>query len=235
MSGVQVRSVPRWVVTAVGLGVLAAAAVWLWLPRSLVEQWWRSLPHFGQGIQAWMAANWLSFGMGQVLVASTGVLPASFIAVMAGASFGLVKGTLISAAATMFGGWLAFRLSRGMLRGFIARHIERYSSMVRLNEGMAREGWRFVMLLRVSPVMPFAVTSYALGLTRIADRDFLLGTIASLPALVGYVAIGALGKQGVTMAEGHASLAHWGALAIGMALLVYALKRVRKAMQHYAA
>ena len=181
-----------------------------------------------------MVANWLTFGLGQVLVATSGILPASFIAVMAGASFGMFWGTLISATATMLGGWVAFRLSRTVLRGFILRRVERYSAITRLNKGMEREGWRFVMLLRVSPVMPFAITSYALGMTRIAERDFLLGTIASLPALIGYVAIGALGKQGLLLADGHVSLWHWVPLAIGFAVVVYALKRVGRAMQHFA-
>ena len=41
--------------------------------------------------------------------------------------------------------------------------------------------------------MPFSVTSYALGFSRILLRDYVLGTLASLPPLLGYVVIGALG------------------------------------------
>jgi len=212
---------------ALGAGV-ARASVARALPLAGAAPW-------GQALQAWMAANWISFGLGQMLVAVSGVLPASFIAVMAGASFGLVKGTLISATATMLGGWVAFRLSRGVLRGFVERHIGHRAAMARLNQGMAQEGWRFVMLLRVSPIMPFAVTSYALGLTSIAQRDFLLGTLATLPALIGYVALGALGQQGLVMAQGGTSLLRWGILLVGVLLLVYALGRVRRAMEKLAA
>lgn len=196
---------------------------------------WRWLPHASQTLQMWMATNWLTFGLGQVLVAISGVLPASFIAVMAGVSFGLVKGTAISATTTMLGGWIAFRLSRGILHDFVQRRFGQRASMARLNAGMAREGWRLVMLLRVSPIMPFAATSYALGLTKIHERDFLLGTLATLPALVGYVALGALGKQALVMAQGGTSLLHWATLGAGLALLFYALNRVRRAMADLAA
>jgi len=51
--------------------------------------------------------------------------------------------------------------------------------------------------LRCSPVMPFAVTSYAFGLTAIAPRAYLAGTLASLPALLGYVILGDLAGTGV--------------------------------------
>ncbi|GAC1484520.1 MAG: hypothetical protein NVS2B11_10200 [Acetobacteraceae bacterium] len=82
-----------------------------------------------------------------------------------------------------------------------------------LDAAMGRDGWRFVCLLRISPVMPFALTSYALGLTTIPGRDYLLGTLASLPALMGYVAVGALARHGVT--GGAMGPLNWVLLAVG--------------------
>jgi uncharacterized membrane protein YdjX (TVP38/TMEM64 family) len=78
--------------------------------------------------------------------------------------------------------------------------------------------------------MPFALTSYGLGLTRISQRDFLMGTMASLPALAGYVALGALGKQGMIMTLTSASPLHWLSLVAGIATVAYALMRVRKVL-----
>jgi uncharacterized membrane protein YdjX (TVP38/TMEM64 family) len=46
--------------------------------------------------------------------------------------------------------------------------------------------------------MPFAATSYTLGFTKIGLRAYLLGTVASLPALLGYVVLGALANAGVS-------------------------------------
>lgn len=51
--------------------------------------------------------------------------------------------------------------------------------------------------MRASPVAPFVATSYLLGLSRVPFRDYLLGTLASLPALLGYVMVGALAARGV--------------------------------------
>lgn len=185
-------------------------------------------------MQAAMATSLLAFGVGQVIVAASGILPASLIAIMAGASFGFVWGLGLSAASTMLGGWLAFLLSRSVLRPLIERLMRRHAAMRRLDRGMTQEGWRLVMLLRVSPVMPFAMTSYGLGLTQISQRDFLLGTLASLPALIGYVAVGVMGRKGLSLADGQGSGWHWLLMLGGIAIVFYALSRLRRAMESVA-
>lgn len=182
-------------------------------------------------LQAFMASNWIAFGLGQTLVAASGVLPASMIATMAGAMLGFGPGLAISVISTMVGGWLAFSLSRTALRKWIARLLGRNEAFARLDMAVTCEGWRMVMLLRISPVMPFAITSYGIGLTRISHRDFLLGTLASLPALVGFVAIGALGRTGMTMAQDGTTRWHWLLLATGTGVVLYALRRVRRIME----
>lgn len=186
------------------------------------------------GFHGFMAANWFAFGVGQFAVAASGILPAAIVAMMAGASFGLLGGVAISASTTMLGGWAAFLLSRSIMRPWIARWLDRSQRYLRWDEAVGRESWRFVLLLRVSPVMPFAPTSYALGLTRIDQRSYLLGTLASLPALVGYVALGALGKQSLSMATGAARPMHWGLLGVGFLTVIFALIRVRDVLSDVA-
>jgi len=187
----------------------------------------RALGHVGQ---AQMAANWLAFGVGQALIAATGIIPASLIAVMAGASYGLFWGAIISAVSTIVGGWAAFGLGRSMFRGLVERRLRHHPAMARLDQGIVSEGWRFVMLLRVSPVMPFALTSYGLGLTPVSQRDFLLGTLASLPAMLGYVALGAFGRESMLVAGGAGDMMRLATLAVGCAVVFYAFWRIQRAM-----
>jgi uncharacterized membrane protein YdjX (TVP38/TMEM64 family) len=72
------------------------------------------------------------------------------------------------------------------------------------------------------------VTSYGLGLTTIAQRDFLLGTLASLPSMAGYVALGAFGKQSLVLGRTHAGAFEWLLLAVGIATLLWATVRVTR-------
>ena len=58
---------------------------------------------------------------------------------------------------------------------------------------MAREGWKIVALLRLSPVVPFNLLNYAFGVTRVRLRDYVLASWAGmLPGMVLYVYLGSV-------------------------------------------
>ena len=153
-------------------------------------------------------AGWIMFALAQMVVAMAGLIPASLLGIAAGAVYGRWQGFLIASAGTLLGGWCAFKLARSLLRGWVEQRIAGKAGqrLADLDKAVARDGWRFVCLLRISPIMPFAMTSYALGLTAIKARDYLLGTLASLPALAGYVGAGALAQQGLQATSAETSL-----------------------------
>lgn len=196
-------------VGGLALSRLGLGQVSTWLQASV--DWARSAGPMGWGL----------FVLGQMLVAMVGVLPASLLGIASGAVYGIFGGFVLAAVGTMLGGWLAFLLARSLFRPFVERLLARRSPesrLARLDAEVARDGWRFVCLLRISPVMPFAVTSYALGLTEIAPRNYLLGTLASLPALLGYVAVGALARYSVVTADSGAPSGPfgWVLIAVGV-------------------
>jgi uncharacterized membrane protein YdjX (TVP38/TMEM64 family) len=134
--------------------------------------------------------GWPVFLAIQIAVSASGLIPASVIGVVAGLLYGAFVGFLLSAAGTLIGGYIAFQLSRSWMRPFVMKLVSNRPQLARLDEGISREGWQLVCLLRISPTMPFAATSYALGLTRIGLLPYLAGSLASLPALLGYVILG---------------------------------------------
>lgn len=149
----------------------------------------------------------ISFGLMQAGVALIGIVPASMLGIAAGVVYGVGLGFAVSASGTLPGAWLAFRLARSLMRPWIARMLDARPAgrMVGLDEVVRRDGWRLVCLLRVSPVMPFAITSYTLGMTSVRRADYVLGTLAALPALLGYVALGAIGGDGLQSVVGPSS------------------------------
>jgi uncharacterized membrane protein YdjX (TVP38/TMEM64 family) len=153
----------------------------------------------------------------QVGIAVSGFVPGSLIGILAGTVYGVAEGFSLAAFSTMTGGLLAFLFARSVFRPLAARFVAQRAGRLRdFDASLAREGWRIVCLLRMCPIMPFAATSYALGATSVSLRDYLMGTLASLPALLGYVVIGALANAQLVVAAKRAgmieSLLIWGGL-----------------------
>jgi uncharacterized membrane protein YdjX (TVP38/TMEM64 family) len=65
------------------------------------------------------------FAIVQVLVAASGILPASLLGVGAGAIYGLVPGFLVAAGSTLAGALLSFFLSRSLFRATVDRLASR--------------------------------------------------------------------------------------------------------------
>jgi uncharacterized membrane protein YdjX (TVP38/TMEM64 family) len=214
-------------VGVVGLIVLGMVVAWV-SPERLVDATER-LMHVVRGLGIRGA---LAFVILQISVAVSGILPASLLGVAAGAIYGLVPGFLLAAVSTLAGAMLSFFLGRSLFRSTVERLAARRPRLRNLDARIARDGWRLVCLLRVSPIMPFSATSLALSLSAISLHDYAIGTLASLPALCGYVFIGTLADTGLSAWSTGASLIRWVLLGIGgLATLVLVLRFGQIAMK----
>jgi uncharacterized membrane protein YdjX (TVP38/TMEM64 family) len=170
---------------------------------------------------AWLRGMGLAGGLifiaAEFAVTLVGVVPGALLGIAAGAIYGVAFGFCTSAAGILAGALVAFGLSRSMLRPWIARLLGRQGRLARLDALIARDGWRIVALLRISPVMPFSITSYALGFSGVSLRSYVLGTLASLPPLLGYVVIGALGGLSLTARTRGGADIHMVLLGLGAA------------------
>jgi uncharacterized membrane protein YdjX (TVP38/TMEM64 family) len=131
-------------------------------------------------------------------VALSGALPASLVGMAAGAVYGVGLGFVLTAAANLVGAGVAFAFSRSLLRGTVGRWVARHELACRIDAAVARDGWKLVCLLRLSPVMPFSATSYLLGVSSVRGMDYAAGTLASLPPLLGYVFLGSVADAGLS-------------------------------------
>jgi len=179
-------------------------------------------------IAALGATGWITFAGLQIVVSVSGVLPASALGIAAGSIYGLSIGFTLSAASFFAGAVVAFGLSRSVFRPWIQHLMRNRLHLRRVDAAIQRDGWRLACLVRLSPVMPFAATSYMLGLSSISLRDYCIGTLGSMPALFGYVAIGALVGAGVnawTSAEG---VIRYGLIIAGLVATGLATWRIKK-------
>lgn len=152
-------------------------------------------------------------------VAAVAMVPASLLTLGAGAIFGVVAGTAYVFVAAVLGSSIAFLIARYVARSAVERRIQGDDRFAAVDRAIASEGRRIVLLLRLSPVFPFNVLNYALGLSRIGFVDYLIASIGMLPATLMYVYIGSLGSDVAASTgrdAGGRAPAEWALLIIGL-------------------
>lgn len=169
------------------------------------------------------------------------LVPNSFLTVASGALFGLFWGTVYSFIASVLGAGAAFLTSRYLLRDRFGRRLVASSRFQRIDRAICRDGLRVMLLIRLSPVFPFSLLNYALGLSRVRLRDYMLGSISMLPGTALYVYPGMVAGQVIALGAGRAQLQgadHYLTLVAGLlvtALAVVLLTRVaRRALREEA-
>ncbi|MBC7841444.1 MAG: TVP38/TMEM64 family protein [Gemmatimonadaceae bacterium] len=125
-------------------------------------------------------------------VACVAFVPASLLTLAAGALFGIVKGTIFVLAGATLGSLGAFLIARYVARDWVAQRISRDARFAAIDKAIAEQGRRVVFLLRLSPVIPFNVLNYALGLTQVRVVDFLIASLGMIPGTLLYVYTGNL-------------------------------------------
>ncbi|HEX6689950.1 MAG TPA: FAD-dependent oxidoreductase, partial [Burkholderiales bacterium] len=145
-------------------------------------------------MQAWYQAHpWqTAAGFFAVYVAATALsLPgaATLLTLAAGATFGLLWGTVLVSFASSLGATLAFLASRFVLRGWVQ---ERFGAYLRgINEGVAKEGAFYLFTLRLIPAVPFFAINLAMGLTPLrAGTFYWVSQLGMLAGTVVYVNAG---------------------------------------------
>ncbi|UMY19160.1 VTT domain-containing protein [Methylobacterium organophilum] len=186
----KAQSTARFVPAALAFVALASAAVGCLAPE-MVGVVQARITSFAEGAGP---GGWIVLVLLQVTIAASGLLPASLIGVLAGALYGPVLGFALASVGTIAGAWLSFALARHLKPS--PNPLAR-SRIEAIQAALARGGWQAVCLLRLSPVMPFALTSWALGFSGISSAAYLAGTVAAQPALLVFVLIGSAGRVGL--------------------------------------
>ncbi len=137
-------------------------------------------------------------------VAAVAFLPGSVLTLAAGAIFGLVKGTVYTFIAATLGASAAFLVSRHLARGAIERRIAGNPRFAAIDRAVGAQGRKLVFLLRLSPVFPFNLLNYALGLTQVRYVDYLVASLGMIPGTVLYVYYGKLAGDVAALAGGMA-------------------------------
>ena len=125
-------------------------------------------------------------------IATILLIPGSILTLGGGAIFGLVEGSIWVFVAATLGATFAFLIGRYLSRAWVVQKLEAYPKFKSIDAAVAREGFKIVLLTRLSPVFPFNLLNYAFGITQVSIKDYVLGSVGMIPATILYVYIGSL-------------------------------------------
>lgn len=161
----------------------------------------------------------LAFVIGYV-ISTVAFIPGSVLTLAAGAIFGLGPGVVYVMIGATAGSSLAFLLARSVAREAIAQRLEGNPRFAAIDKAVGREGFKIVLLLRLSPVFPFNMLNYGLGLTNVRFIDYVLASIGMLPGSLLYTYSGFVAGDIVRLA-GNAGPergpAYYAVVAVGLA------------------
>ena len=194
------------VVVAVVLLIMVGREAGAYVPR--FAEWVEGLGFWGP----------VAFILGYI-VATVAFIPGSLLTPAAGAIFGIVRGVVYTFVGASIGATLAFLVSRYLARGAIEKRLEGNERFAAIDRAVANEGLKIVTLLRLSPVFPFNLLNYGLGLTQVRLRDYALACFGMLPGTLLYICYGKLAGDVAALAAGaetERGTEYWTVLILGL-------------------
>jgi uncharacterized membrane protein YdjX (TVP38/TMEM64 family) len=171
------------------------------------------------------------------ILATVLFIPGSLLTLGAGVLFGVAWGSVWVSVASTLGATCAFLVGRYFIRDWVGKQIEKYEKFKAIDQAVAVEGWKIVVLTRLSPIFPFNLLNYAFGITQVSLRDYFFASwMGMMPGTIMYVYIGslagnlaALGSQGRTRTP-----VEWGLYGVGLvaaiAVTIYVTRIAKKAL-----
>jgi uncharacterized membrane protein YdjX (TVP38/TMEM64 family) len=170
-------------------------------------------------------------------LATVAFFPGSILTLGAGVVFGVVWGSLYVFVGATLGATAAFLVGRYLARGWVSGKIAGNDNFRAIDEAVGKEGFKIVLLTRLSPVFPFNLLNYAYGVTGVSLRDYVLASVGMIPGTIMYVYIGSLAGSIATLGTGtqptNAGL-QWVIRILGfvatIAVTIYVTRVARKAL-----
>ncbi|KAL8271827.1 hypothetical protein Esti_004217 [Eimeria stiedai] len=125
-------------------------------------------------------------------------MPAEFMHLAAGFIFsriygegaGIVVAFLCSLCGALLSGLCCFMISRHLLYDSLHAWMGGSRLFRAFDSAVEEGGLTFVALIRLSPILPYSLTSYLFGVTALKASDLLLGTFSGTPLILVFNFIG---------------------------------------------
>lgn len=203
--GTKTSGALKWVL--LGGGLLGLFVLGLLLP---VRDWIESSRSAFQNLGIAGAALFIA----AYAIAAVLMVPGSILTLAAGMIFGLAGGFAVALLGATLGANLAFLVARYVARKPLQAKLETHPKFHAVDQAVEELRYKIVLLLRLSPLVPFNIQNYLFGLTRVKFFEYAWASLVGMaPGTFLYVYLGSTGAQA---AEG-AGPEKWILWGIGLA------------------
>ena len=147
------------------------------------------------------------------------LVPGSVLTLLGGFLFGIVEGVLLVSLSSVAGASFAFLIGRYFARDWVESRTHKIEGWKQFDRAISSRGFYIVLMTRLSPIFPFNLLNYILGLTMIRFRDYVLASwLGMAPATLLYVYFGsiALSLTDLFVGESTENIWQYGLMAIGL-------------------
>ena len=100
---------------------------------------------------------------------------------------GIFIATVIVWIGATIGAASAFILGRFVLREKVASYKQKYEKFNIIDQVVEKNGFKVTLLLRLSPIIPFNVFNYFMGLTSVTFKAYLLASVGMVSLCIKYI------------------------------------------------
>jgi uncharacterized membrane protein YdjX (TVP38/TMEM64 family) len=156
-------------------------------------------------------------------------IPVFPLTASSGYLFGLLPGYATVLVSATIAAMASFLIGRTFLREWATQFTSKWPKWQAIDKAIAKEGLKVILLLRLSPLLPFSLSNYLYGITSVDLRSFSIGTLLGFaPGTFGIVYAGTAGKALFDAGESGGFHAPWYLYAVGGALVVGAARTLAK-------
>jgi uncharacterized membrane protein YdjX (TVP38/TMEM64 family) len=169
------------------------------------------------------------------VVATILFVPGSLLTVGAGFVFGPLWGTVAVSTGSTLGALCAFGIGRHVAGDWVREQVDSRPRLAATIRAVEQDALKIILLLRLVPLFPFNLLNYALGLTNVSWRKFLIASwLGMLPGTFAYIMVGAAADSLARALSGEEApnelqLAVWGVGALALVGVVFLVARRARA------
>lgn len=140
--------------------------------------------------------------IGIYILAAITLAPAFILTFSGGAVFGLWRGTMLTYIGALLGASAVYALAAPLARTRVLRWLDRDPRVAATRRAVVKDSAWIMFLLRLSPLVPYNLLNYALALSGVSFRDYLLASVGMIPAIIMYSYYGKIAGDVTRIAAG---------------------------------